>query len=244
MKISEARTTGELLARQVSDDEIDAAISLLNPILTARTPFSALNIIGGSLENCPLENIYIFLNKLAFENHMGGWVVTGSALGAQLDRDFNGAFTHCKRYIIDADTWYGSDILGERVPGPALLYDFKCAINNLLTWRDDPNRWVRRATGVSVHFWAKKTRGSDQHVHNAIELLNFLTPMFAERELDAAKGIGWGLKTLGKYYPEILTNWLMEILTDQQLNYRAIMVRKSITYLPVSTQSEILSLTR
>jgi hypothetical protein len=242
MKISEARTTGELLALQISNGDIDAALTLLNPIFVDRTPFSALNTIGGSLADCPLDNIYTFLNRLAVEKYMGGWVVIGSALGAQLDRDFNGALTHCKRYIIDADVWYGSDILGERVPGPALLYNFEAAINHLLIWCNDSNRWVRRAVGVSAHFWAKKTRGSDQHARTAIELLNFLTPMFSEWELDTAKGIGWGLKTLGRYYPDILTNWLMELLSDPPPRYRALMVRKSITYLPESNKVEILNL--
>jgi hypothetical protein len=66
--------------------------------------------------------------------------------------------------------------------------------------------------------------------------------MFSEWELDTAKGIGWGLKTLGRYYPDILTNWLMELLSDPPPRYRALMVRKSITYLPESNKVEILNL--
>jgi hypothetical protein len=101
---------------------------------------------------------------------------------------------------------------------------------------------VQRAVGVSAHYWAKKSKGSKLQTKRAVELLNFMASMFTEWEMDAAKGIGWGLKTLGKFYPDILTNWLMEILSDQQLRYRAIMVRKSITYLPESKKVKILNI--
>jgi 3-methyladenine DNA glycosylase AlkD len=242
MKISEVKTIGESLAQRVSNGDMDTAISLLNPILADRTPFSALDRIGGSLVDPPLDNIYTFLDRLASDRYMGGWVVIGSALREQLDRDFNGTLSRCKKYIILSDIWYGADILGERVPGPALLPDFNNALNILSAWRKDSNRWVRRAVGVSVHYRAKKSKGSKPHTKTAVELLNFMAPMFTEWEMDAAKGIGWGLKTLGKFYPDILTNWLKEILSDRQMRYRAIMVRKSITYLPESNKVEILNI--
>lgn len=35
-----------------------------------------------------------------------------------MERDFSGAFARCQQFIIAADVWYGSDILGERLPGP------------------------------------------------------------------------------------------------------------------------------
>jgi 3-methyladenine DNA glycosylase AlkD len=242
MKISEARTIGNLLANQVRKGDIDAAYALLDPVLAERTQFSALNQIGGSLADCPLDSVYSFLDKLAADKQMGGWVVIGSALGAQMDRDFEGALSHCKKYITAADVWYGADILGERVPGPALILDFKQALNLLSLWREDANSWVRRTVGVSAHYWAKKTADSDVHAPSATALLEFMTPMFTEWEMEAAKGIGWGLKSLGKYYPDILTRWLVELLSDQQLRYRSIMLRKSITYLPESNKAEILSL--
>jgi 3-methyladenine DNA glycosylase AlkD len=241
MKISEAKSIGKFLASLVQNGDIDAAQALLNPILVERTPFSALNQIGNSLADCPLEQVYILFDRLAADKYMGGWVVIGSALGALLNRDFEGIFQRCRKYIIAADVWYGADILGERVPGPALVLDFNQTLDILIPWQEDANRWVRRAVGVSVHYWAKKSGGFDHHAPSAIALLDFMTPMFTEWELDAAKGVGWGLKTLGRYYPELLTRWLVEQLSDLQLRYRAIVLRKSITYLPESNKAEILS---
>jgi hypothetical protein len=120
MKISQVKTIGENLAQRVSNGDMDNAISSLNPILADRTPFSTLDRIGGSLVDLPLDNIYTFLDRLASDRYIGAWVVIGSTLGAQLDRDFNGALSRCKKYIILSDVWFGAGILGERVPGPAL----------------------------------------------------------------------------------------------------------------------------
>ncbi|HSQ39895.1 MAG TPA: DNA alkylation repair protein [Anaerolineales bacterium] len=130
--------------------------------------------------------------------------------------------------MILADIWYATDILGERVPGPALVTDFDRALAAFSPWRADENRWVRRTVGVAVHLWAKRSRGADEYSKQVKQLLTFLEPMFEERDIDAIKGVGWGLKTLGKYYPDLIGDWL-----TQQKNrpHRVLMMRKAITYL-------------
>jgi hypothetical protein len=46
--------------------------------------------------------------------------------------------------------------------------------------------------------------------------------------MKAAKGVGWGLKTLGKHYPDLLVEWLPRQLPRR---HRAVMERKALTYL-------------
>ncbi|HEX9616936.1 MAG TPA: hypothetical protein VGA03_05930 [Anaerolineales bacterium] len=41
-------------------------------------------------------------------------------------------------------------------------------------------------------------------------MLDFLAPLFSERETEAVKGVGWGLKTLGRHYPDLVSDWLVE----------------------------------
>jgi hypothetical protein len=53
--------------------------------------------------------------------------------------------------------------------------------------------------------------------------------MFEEREVDAIKGVGWGLKTLGKHYPDLVADWLAKQVAHRQP--RALMLRKAVTYL-------------
>jgi 3-methyladenine DNA glycosylase AlkD len=172
-----------------------------------------------------------FLEHIAASKTEGGWVVIGSALGKQLERDLSGAFARCRVFIINADVWYATDILGERVPGPALVADFQASLELLASWREDANRWVRRSIGVAVHFWSKRSRGAAEDAVRAKALLAFLEPLFGEWDMDAIKGIGWGLKTLGKYYPHLVADWLARQTVQHQRRHRALMLRKALTYL-------------
>ena len=231
MKAQEATDLGKHLTSLVQAGQIRPAYSLLAPVLAERTPFPTLDRIGKALDSSPLEAMNLFLEHIAAEKTMGGWVVIGSALGTQLSRDPAGVFDRCRSFILLADVWYGTDILGERVPGPALVADFPSSLALLVPWREDANRWVRRAVGVAVHFWAKRSRGKLEFLLQGEALLAFLEPMFEEREVDAIKGVGWGLKTLGKYYPDQVAGWLAEQIGNRHRKPRAMMVHKATTYL-------------
>ncbi len=230
MKTYEARELGERIAALVRARQPLKAYALLAPILAQRTPFPILERIGEAVGVESSKSVNVFLEHIAAAKTMGGWVVIGKALGEQLDRDPAGAFARCRGYIIAADVWYATDILGERVPGPALTTDFQSALALLAPWREDANRWVRRTVGVAVHFWAKRSRGAPEHIPQAKLLLDLLEPMFEERDTDAIKGVGWGLKTLGKHYPDLAADWLAQQVHRQRRS-RALMLRKALTYL-------------
>lgn len=247
MKAQEARELGGRVAAFVQTGQIDQAYALLAPVLAERTPFRLLNLIGEAVGAGPLgaacpehtgpersrrsRRVSGFLDRIAAEKTEGGWAVIGCALGEQLDRDPAGALARCRAFIIAGDVWYAADILGERVPGPALVTGFQPALTLLTPWREDANAWVRRAVGVSVHFWAKRSGGAAEHVAQAEELLAFLEPMFEEWDMDAVKGVGWGLKTLGRYYPDLVADWLAQQIVPSQRRHRALMLRKALKYL-------------
>jgi 3-methyladenine DNA glycosylase AlkD len=231
MKTKEARELGERIAALVQNGQPDEAYDLLAPVLAERTPFRLLDRIGEAVGAGPLEAVNAFLDHIATDKTEGGWVVIGSALGGQFDRDPTSALARCREYIIAADVWYATDILGERVPGPALVANFQPALDLLAPWREDDNRWVRRTVGVAVHFRAKRSRGAAEHTAQAEALLAFLEPMFEEWEMDAVKGVGWGLKTLGRHYPDLVADWLAQQVVHRQRRPRALMLRKALTYL-------------
>ncbi len=239
MKAQEATQLGVRLAKLVQDRQMAAAEALLAPVLAERTPFALLDRIGVALGAAPAEAVNPFLENLAVQRNEGGWPVIGSALRCQLDGDWSGAFSRCRRFIVDADIWYATDILGERVCGPALLSAFQPALDQLAPWRGDANRWVRRTTGVAVHFWAKRRRGQPGSDGEAQALMAFLQPQFTEREQEAVKGVGWGLKTLGRYYPDRMADWLREQVA-QRRPYRALMLRKALTYLPAAQRARVI----
>jgi hypothetical protein len=228
---AEALLLGEEIAGLVAAEQVSRAYILLAPVLAERTPFHLLDRIGQAVGDGVLLAVNPFLEHIATHGTEGGWVVIASALGRQLDRDLPGTLAACRRFVVQADVWYGTDILGERVPGPALVADLASALDLLAPWREDANRWVRRTLGVAVHFWAKRTRRAPQGAAQAATLLGFLEPMFSERELDAVKGVGWGLKTLGRHYPDLVADWLAQQVAVQQRPFRALMLHKALTYL-------------
>jgi hypothetical protein len=211
MRVREARELGEWVTALVQAGQMTRAYALLAPVLAARTPFPILGRIGAVIGVGPLEPMNRFLEHVAAARTEGGWVVIGSALGQQLARDPEGAFARCREFIVAADVWYGADILGERVPGPALVANFEPALDLLAPWREDSSRWVRRAVGVSVHFWAKRSRGDAEHAPHAAALLAFLEPMFGEWDMNA--------------------NWLAQQVVPGQRRHRTLMLRKALTYL-------------
>jgi hypothetical protein len=231
MNAKQADRLGASIGLLVEKERYDDAYGALSTVLAERTPFRYLDRIGGELGRASLPQVNAFLERIARDRTEGGWVVIASALGRQMDRDFRGALARCRGYVVAADVWYGADIPGERVPGPALVCDFERALAELGPWRAAENRWVRRTVGVAAHFWSKRSRGAGELAPRAEALLEFLEPMFEEWEMDAAKGVGWGLKTLGRYYPGLITDWLVEQVVHRQRRHRALMVRKAVTYL-------------
>ncbi len=236
MNIQDARELGERLARLVSDRQVEAACGLLSPLLAERSSFRLLDAIGERVGDEPLEAVNLFLDQVAAQRTMGGWVVIASALRRQFSHDLPAAFERCRAYVMAADVWYATDTFGERVPGPALVAHFEPALALLAPWREDPNRWVRRMVGVAVHFWAKRSHGAVQFLPQARALLDFLAPLFEERDTDVIKGVGWGLKTLGKYYPELAADWLVQ---QAGRPHRALILRKATTYLPARLQQRV-----
>lgn len=238
LKFADAVHIGENITHKLLDGDLNAAYDLLKCILTQKIPFRILERIGQTFGVMDIEIVNPFLDRIAEGLTMGGWVVIGGALKTQLESDLSGAFDKAKQYLIKADVWYGADIIGERVPGPGLVSFFDPSIALLKPWREHENRWVRRTIGVAVHYWAKRAKGDPNQMDRAKLLLDLLAPLFSEWEMDAAKGIGWGIKTIGKYYPELLLTWLPG---QMKKKHRTIIVRKAVTYLSTE-QRELLHL--
>ena len=223
---------GAQLRALLQEGQVEKAYSRLAPILAERTPFPLLELLGQAIPHEKVSISEAFLEEIAAHGTEGGWVVIASALRECLQADLARAFNWAHKYILQADVWYAADIFGERVPGPALLLYFDQALSFLALWREDSSPWIRRTVGVAVHFWAKRTRGAPEFWPQARALLNLLDPLFEEHELAAVKGIGWGLKTVGRYYPALLIGWLEEQLWQRHRHPRALMLRKALTYLP------------
>jgi 3-methyladenine DNA glycosylase AlkD len=239
MKTAEARALGEVVGLMIGDGQPQEAYGHLSPILAERTPFHMLRRIGEPIGACPVHSpvaVYdqaldSFLQEIASGRTEGGWVIIASALHGQLERALASALARCRGYIIAADVWYGADILAEGVAGEALVAHFQPTVDQISRWRQDPNAWVRRAVGTAAHFWAKRSRGAAELSSRAQTLLDLLEPMFEEWDMRAVKGVGWGLKTLGRYYPDLVADWLAHSVEPRQRHHRALILRKALTFL-------------
>jgi 3-methyladenine DNA glycosylase AlkD len=212
------------------------AYTLLAPILAERTSFRFLDLIGESLALCPADNLDHFLDEIASHATIGGWTVIASALRPRIQGDLAGTMEKTFRFIILADTWYACDCFGERVLGQALVDSFARSLQLLSPCRKDVNRWVRRSMGVAGHFWAKRAKGSEQSLTQAAELLDFYTPMLKENQIDAAKGVGWAFKTMGRYYPDLVFHFLAG---HKDAGIAAVIRRKALKFLPEKMKAKL-----
>lgn len=234
----EARKYGSELAELVNVENFPSALTSISEYLNDKNPFRLLDIVGSELAECSTNSLFPFLDDISKTRFEGGWVVIAAALRHHSNCTIDTRLNKCKAFIIQADIWYGADIFAERVPGPFLLSEFEQTLETLGDWRFDANVWIRRAVGVAAHFWAKRTRGEEPFHAGAQSLLNFLLPVFEENDVRAAKGIGWGLKTLGHYYPHITHSWLKENLLIQNRKPLAVVRRKALVFLPENLKAD------
>ncbi len=234
----EADSLGIELAGLVESGRSAQARAALVPILSSRIPFRLLDRIGAKIGESPARGTCAFLEDLVRGKAMGAWPLIGSALAAQLEKDSKGALGHCREFIIQGDVWYAADTLAERVPGAALVSDFGRTLALLKPWQTDPNRWVRKSCGVAVHLWTKRAHGEERYLPKVDRMLGFLAPMFTEEDMDAVKGIGWALKTLGRYYPGAVAPWLVR-QAGRARSVRPLMLRKATTDLPPTERNNV-----
>jgi 3-methyladenine DNA glycosylase AlkD len=238
MNAKQADILGDQIVERITAGQTKRAFALLAPILSTRTPFRMLDRIGARIGAASFRATDPLLAEIARHRTLGGWPLLGAILAGYMESDPRGALRRCRAFIIDADVWHATDSLGERVLGPAYLGDAATAMQLLSAWRTDQNRWVRRSLGVGIHFWAKRAHGDPRRCTEARRLLTFLRPLFPESDLDAAKGIGWALKTMGRYYPEILADWMVHTLARSG-KVRALMIRKATKFLPAEDRNAI-----
>lgn len=228
---SEARAFGTSLAGELQAGSPSSAYRRLAPVLIQRVPFRLLDLIGERITGARTAQVQVFLEEIAGHATMGGWVVIASALRAALKDNFAGSLSACRRFILEADVWYACDCFGERVAGSAMVFDLPTARGILESWKTDGNRWVRRAVGVAGHFWAKRAHGNTDLAGDVVSLLNFYRSLLGEKDPDAAGGVGWALKTLGRYYPEHVSEYLQAV-NEAGVAITPLIRRKALKFLP------------
>jgi len=237
MTRQKARELAQRCLELLAAGEETAALEALDPLLSIKVPFPILDLVGKILGEWGREEpqkLLAFFDHLVGRRAMGAFVIAGQGLIAINDVDLELSFARAREYIVRGDAWYVADIIGERPLGYGLLAHFDGAVGLLEGFAGDVNPWVRRSVGVAVHFFAKRVRDDPARIER---LLALLAPLIEERDTSALKGIGWGLKTIGRYYPDLLVSFLRRELATKRP--RKLLLRKATTYLDEAKKEEV-----
>jgi len=243
MTKSEALTIANNCIHCIESGQINKVWDKLLPVLNERTSFQMLDVIGSKIGERTLlhKSKYLkFFDLLSEKKLMGGYVVIAQALISLLHDDCSECFEKAKEYMIEGDEWYVCDTFGERVLGYAMIDHYDKTRSLFREFVCDDNHWIQRSVGVAAHFFAKRCRGDKRDDKKAAEILELLTPRIYERDIRILKGIGWGLKTFGRYYPELLVPYMKTQISSERIS--AVIINKCVTYLNEVSKNEILQL--
>jgi len=213
--------------------DLEGGCRAIDPLALGRTKFPILDRIGARLGHSSLDiaDLLAAFDRMISRESIGYYVIVGSGLQQRLRGNMATCLRNAGEYIKLGGTWDRCDTIAERVWGAALVADFPEAHRFLEQAVKNEDRWIRRAVGVAVHFFAKRRRDAADEMQ---QLLDLLGPVLTERNRDAAKGIGWGLKTIGRYQPKLLVTYLTAQI--RHAHPTKLMIRKAITYLPASVK--------
>jgi len=216
--------------------DLEKACDILDPLAFGRTKFPILDRVGTRLGEADLGNAAFLeaLDRMISRGSVGYYVIVGSALAQRLGSNMSTCLEKTAEYIVIGENWAKCDSIAERVWGQALVLNFPRAHKYMTKMRNHENRWIRRAIGVAVHYFAKRRPTAKAELDM---LLVLLAPGLGERNRDAIKGIGWGLKTIGKYQPKLLTKFLKSAV--RRAHPTKLMLKKATTYLPTRLKREL-----
>ena len=110
--------------------------------------------------------------------------------------------------------------------GQALVARFESAVSLLERMTILEDQGVRRSIGVVVHFFAKRRPGDVERMKRLLALLSLLVE---DKRVFVVKGVGWGLKTVGKHQPRLVEDYLQQTMRTKRIS--KLMLRKATAYL-------------
>lgn len=137
-------------------------------------------------------------------------VIAAMVLQDTLRLDFYSSLQKAQEYILLGDAWYVCDIIGERVPGYALLKYPEETLPLLEKMSKDQKVWIVRSVVVAGHYAVKK--GLDKIYSE--RLFQILLRCSEAKDFHVKKGIGWAAKTVAKFHPDIITKYQNQIDSD------------------------------
>ncbi|HMQ59777.1 MAG TPA: DNA alkylation repair protein [Flavilitoribacter sp.] len=201
--------------QQLEGHRLDAFMDLLErDVLSQKIKFPLLEWLTLEwLKVLPGERQVEMAERIVGVKAIGSYVMAGVILRERLPHDFAGAMSKARDFIISGDEWYVCDIIGERVPGYALLTMPKMALPELNRMARHSNKWIVRAVGVAAQL-AVKWGLPPGYAEKTFKLLLSLAD---STDFHTGKGVGWGAKTIARFHPDMVRTYLPDILDDPSI---------------------------
>jgi 3-methyladenine DNA glycosylase AlkD len=199
----------------VGNSEPDKLVAGINThLLTKKIRFPLLEYASRELyQFIPDQNQNSIADKIIELHSIGGNVLAGIILQLRLKEHFAESHQKAIEYIIKEDLWYVCDIIGERVIGYSLLTYPKETIPILRSYTRHSDKWVVRSIGVATHY-AVKNGLKKVFVE---EVFQVLLSCSGTTEFHTKKGIGWAVKTIAKFHPEIIEKYRKRIEKNTEI---------------------------
>lgn len=192
----------------LSRSEKDFTETLFRKVLSQKVKFPILEYLAREIHAfVPAGKAISLIDRIAATRKIGAYPIAGMMLQLRLEQDFSGSFRKAAEYMMEGDEWYVCDIIGERVFGYALLTQPEKTIPALRKNSRHENQWVVRAVGVATHYAVKKGLAFPA----VEEMFRLLLSLSDAQEFHTKRGIGWGAKTVAKFYPALITKYEKEI---------------------------------
>jgi len=212
----------------LSEDDLGAFWSCLQPVLKSKLSDDSLalfgEILGEEAAKDP-ERYFRAFDEMIAKQSSGCTVIVGKALSKMLETHFDQCCDRARTYIAQGESYETADFVGQSVLGEALVRYFDQTVGVLKNLSHDESKWVRRAVGAAVQFFSEEVRDVDQ----TGRLLELTLPLMGSDDDVVLKGVGWGLKTIGRYHPELLEKFLKTHIGRRDIS--ATVVKNAVAYL-------------
>ncbi|MGE8711737.1 DNA alkylation repair protein [Leptospira interrogans] len=205
----------KLILSKLSDSDESLWIFIIeSELLKKKIKFPLLEFVGKELYfKIPEMNQIYFTDQIIKLGHMGGYVISAIILQLRMEKHFEQSLNKAVEYILLGNEWYVCDIIGERIMGYFLLKEPEKTLPILKNYINDKNGWIVRSAGVASHYAVKKGLGK-KYVEVTFYLLLSKTNT---KDFHTKKGIGWALKTISKFYPDIIQKFESNLLANPSI---------------------------
>ncbi len=183
-------------------------------ILAHKIKFPLLEFLAKEMTRfLPFENQLAITDEIMRKGYIGGNVIAGIILQQRLSDGPEEPFAKAIEYFLQGDQWFVCDIISERVMGVALLIDFEQSFLLLKSQTLHSNHWVKRSVGIATHYATKK--GLEKK--NVETLFHLIIDNASDKNIHVMKGLGWALKTIARYHPELALRYQPQINASPQI---------------------------